>query len=340
MIAHEVPSMMNVVVLHGFVPEGAGQDEADVLVQVEAVCSALETLGHRPRAHALHMDLQAAIDEMVSAGPQLVFNLVESIGGTGKFIHFAPSVLEYLRIPFTGSGADAILLTSNKLLAKKFLDRGGIRTPPWFEKGTSALGVPRSPFPAGTCLVKSVWEHASIGIDGDSLVEARGPGDLIDPIRSREESLGGEWFAETFIEGREFNVSLIEDEGRVRVLPCAEIRFRGFPPDVPKIVGYRAKWETDSFEYVNTQRDFELGAEDSELLHRLGEISKACWHLFGLRGYARVDFRVDRAGIPWVLEVNANPCLSPDAGFIAAASKAGWSYADVIGKIICSARFK
>ena len=72
----------------------------------------------------------------------------------------------------------------------------------------------------------------------------------------------------------------------------------------------------------------------SELLARLQHLAGACWRLFGLRGYARVDFRVDRQGQPWILEINANPCLSPDAGFVAAAGRAGLSYEAMLQRIL------
>jgi D-alanine-D-alanine ligase len=73
-------------------------------------------------------------------------------------------------------------------------------------------------------------------------------------------------------------------------------------------------------------------------LGRLRELARQCWQLFALRGYARVDFRVDPQGRPWVLEVNTNPCLSPDAGFLAAAAQAGLSPMDVIRRIVEGAR--
>jgi D-alanine-D-alanine ligase len=60
----------------------------------------------------------------------------------------------------------------------------------------------------------------------------------------------------------------------------------------------------------------------------------ACWHTFGLKGYARVDMRVDADENVYVLEVNANPCISPDSGFISAAVHAGYSHAEVISHII------
>ena len=63
-------------------------------------------------------------------------------------------------------------------------------------------------------------------------------------------------------------------------------------------------------------------AIDTPLVDWLRALAVECWNLFGLRGYARVDFRIDRQGQPWILELNANPCLSPDAGFAAALAKA------------------
>jgi GNAT superfamily N-acetyltransferase len=108
----------------------------------------------------------------------------------------------------------------------------------------------------------------------------------------------------------------------VCALPPAEIDFSAFPPAKPRIVGYAAKWETETFESVHTPRRFEFSSGDASLLDRLRALAVDCWRLFGLAGYARVDFRVDAAGQPWILEVNANPCLSPGAGFAAALARA------------------
>jgi D-alanine-D-alanine ligase len=76
------------------------------------------------------------------------------------------------------------------------------------------------------------------------------------------------------------------------------------------------------------QEPFHSGPEDTILISELKRLAIECWKVFGLRGYARVDFRVDTQGRPWILEINANPCLSPDAGFAAAAAYAGISYPD------------
>jgi GNAT superfamily N-acetyltransferase len=100
------------------------------------------------------------------------------------------------------------------------------------------------------------------------------------------------------------------------------------------MVGYRAKWDPASFEYQHTPRRFDFPPEDTPLLLRLRELCLQCWELFTLGGYARVDFRVDHQGNPWILEVNANPCLSPDAGFAAALGQAGISFDQAIAQIL------
>lgn len=121
------------------------------------------------------------------------------------------------------------------------------------------------------------------------------------------------------------------------MLPLAEIIFRDFPAQKPRLVGYRAKWDEPSFEYRNTVRRFVDEHEESVLCAALRQIASRCWDIFRLRGYARVDFRVDADGRPWVLEVNANPCLSADAGFAAALEQADISIDDAIRRIIAHA---
>ena len=122
--------------------------------------------------------------------------------------------------------------------------------------------------------------------------------------------------------------------GRAAAAPPAEIDFSAFPPGKPRIVGYAAKWRDDCFEFQHTPRRFDFDPSDGPLLERLRGLARECWRLFGLRGWARVDFRVDAAGQPWILEVNANPCLSPDAGFAAALARASISFDEAIRRIL------
>ncbi len=315
-----------VAVLYGAVGAGAGLDEEDALVEVEVVQRTLAGLGFTPVPMPLGLNLAEARARLVAAKPAFVFNLVESVAGQGRLIALGPTLLEALGLSYTGASANAVWLTSQKTLAKRLMAGAGIATPPWVEAG-------RTPEFPGPYIVKSVWEHASIGIDGDSImVEARRLPAL---LRRRQRQFGGEWFVERFIDGREFNLSLLAGADAVEVLPPAEMRFVDYPAGKPRIVDYAAKWHVGSFEYVNTVRRFDFPEADRALLDLVAGAARACWELFGLAGYARVDIRVDELGTPWVLEVNINPCLSPDAGFLAAAARAGLGLPAVIERILC-----
>jgi len=122
------------------------------------------------------------------------------------------------------------------------------------------------------------------------------------------------------------------------VLPPCETLFTDWRPEKPRIVGYAAKWRPESFEYRHTRRRLSFPAEDRKLLRELGELALRCWELFGIAGYARVDFRVDAEGRPWILEVNPNPCLTDETGLAGAAEVAGLAPADVVERIVVAAR--
>jgi D-alanine-D-alanine ligase len=322
-----------VAIVYGRVRPDAPPDEQDALVQVNAVRAALGRLGYQAIDVPLTLDLGVSAAVLRSSAPLLAFNLTETINGHGRLIHLAPSLLDSLGIPYTGAPAEAIYLTSHKILAKRALACAGIDTPPW---AAAARGAP--PFPP-PYIVKSIWEHASIGMEDSSV--AGDPSALAAEIERRAVREGIEnLFVEGYIEGREFNLGLLSapDAAGQQVLPPAEIQFVGYPEGKPRVVGYRAKWVDGSFEYGSTRRRFSFPPEDQPLLAALADRARECWELFGLRGYARVDFRVDEAGRPWILEINANPCIAPDAGFLAAAGRAGVSIDEVVARIIADTK--
>ena len=323
---------MRVIILHSDVGSCASADEQDVLTQVESVSAALKSLGHEALPMPLCLDLDTAARQLREAACELVFNLVETVGGQGRLIHLAPALLDSMNKPYTGAGTEATFLSSNKLAAKKLLHAHRLSTPGWASlTGSSWTG----PFPAGSpFIIKSVWEHASVGLEEGSVVSPLTMGELREEIRRRLGELGSDAFAERYIDGREFNLSILAGKNGPEVLPPAEIEFIGYGDDRFRIVGYRDKWDESAYEYHNTPRRFGFGPEDRLLLLSLKRMALRCWHLFGLRGYARVDYRVDREGKPWILEINSNPCLSPDSGFTAAAEQARLRYEEVVGRIV------
>ncbi|MCG3132141.1 MAG: D-alanine--D-alanine ligase [Phycisphaerae bacterium] len=343
---------MNVLILHDELPPDARPDELDVFTQVRAIGAALEALGHRGSAAGVTLDL-AALQRRLCEAPacDVVVNLVESLARRMRLAPCVPALLDALGVPYTGVPTEGLFLTCGKTTAKRHLAQCGIATPSWVEEGGGEAD-PSAPFAPGKYIVKSVWEHASLGLDDDAIVEVSTADELRRVIRSRRDRLGGEAFAEAYINGREFNLALLESapeptaprratvthqRGVAEVLPPAEITFVDYVPGKPKIVGYAAKWAEDSFEYHRTPRGFAFPPEDAALVRRLRELALRCWDVFRLRGYARVDFRVDERGTPWVLEINANPCLSPDAGYMAAAAEAGLTFRDVVDRLLHAA---
>jgi len=320
-----------IVILHSDVAPDASEDELDCLRQADTIAGALRQLGYDPVLMPFVLDLGQTIKALNSLRPDLVFNLVETVDSKGSLIHLAPALLDHLQIPYTGSGTDAIFLTSNKPLAKKIMYEAGILTPGWITNTGTRFGYALTE----TYIVKASWEHASIGLDYDSVITFADTARLLAAMKDRRQKIGGEFFAEAYIDGREFNIALISGpSGELKVLPPAEMLFIDYAPDKLKLVDYRAKWVEDSFEYNNTRRTMDFRPEDAFLISQLKDIAKNCWHLFGLRGYARVDFRVDKDGNPWVLEINANPCLSLDAGFAVAIEIAGIKYHKAIEYIV------
>jgi D-alanine-D-alanine ligase len=322
-----------IVVLFGQVPAGARPDEQDVLVEVEQVCGALSTLGYEPISLPLTLDLKSAADRLRELHPAAVFNLVESIEGQDRLLYLATTLLDYLGLAYTGSPSDAMFMASNKVVAKRLLSKAGIATPEWAGLEEALAGGPGFDPPY---LVKSVWDNGSQGLerlfpDRDQLLDRLNAGRISAAAHSpRREDV----FVESYIEGREFNISVLEKESEPESLPPAEMLFVDYPADKPRIVGYAAKWDPASFDYQHTVRRFDFQRTEQPLLDELCDLACACWRELGIQGYSRVDFRVDSLGQPWVLEVNPNPCLSPNAGLAAAAARAGLCYEDLVQRIL------
>ena len=321
---------MRTLILHDLVPADAPPHSLDTLVQVDAVSTALRSRGHQVDTFALTLDLGALDRRLADDPPDVVFNLVESLGGSDLAAAAAVTLLEARAVEFTGSGSAALALSNDKLVAKAHMKALAIPTPSWV-----GLDDPRA-FAPGRYIVKAVAEHASFGIDDSAIVDLVSHEDALAAIRERSQRLGCACFAERFVDGREFNLSLLEDASGLTVLPPAEIDFARFPAGKPKVVGYAAKWAERSFEFVNTPRRFDL-PDDDALLSALCTLAERTFRGFHARGYARVDFRVDETG-PTVLELNTNPCLSPDAGFAAALVRADVPFADAIERIVERAR--
>lgn len=314
-----------VVILINALTADAKEDELDVLDQASFAEEALEKLGYETERLFMDLNLAETGDQLRKIKPAFVFNLVESLEKNGKLIHLAPSLLEHLQIPFTGCGSEPMFITSNKPLSKKIMKAAGLPTPELIENFKTQKLNSKLQY-----IAKPIWEDASVGISDENILS--GDQQIIQSFLDKHSEM--EYFFEEYIPGREFNISVLGGLSGPEVLPIPEIIFKNFPEGKPKIIGYSAKWDESTFEYHNTNRIFGLENKEPELAEKLKQICLDSWNLFNLKGYARVDLRVDEDGNPWILEINANPCLSEDAGFYAATKEAGYEFDTVIKRII------
>ncbi len=321
---------MTIGIIHNRpIPQGEPNWESslDVMVQVEAIGAALGELGHTYATIPFDRDLAAFVAQLGREEVDIAFNLCESVDDDPLLIGHPAAVLELLGLPFTGSSAMALMLSTDKVLCKRAMQAAGIPTPGFFlyEGGRVAL-PPGLTFPL---LMKPRWQDASIGIDQESLL--RSPAGIEQALAAHYQRFGP-LVVEEYLAGREFNVALL-GYPEPRVMPLAEIDFTGFPAELFRIVGYRAKWDETSPEYSTTNRVFPDNLP-AALAAELRRVAAECFHLFDLRDYGRVDMRLDGKGRVQVLEINANPCLSPDAGFAAAVTASGLDYTAMVGELL------
>jgi len=325
---------VKVVILHEAVAVDARADELDVLDQVAAVAAALAHLGHQHEALPMTGDLQAAERQLQELAPDVVCNLVESIDGDGRALYLAPELLERLGLRFTGNGSRATRDAASKIESKRVLAAHDLPTPAWLSQQQLRAGAVVQP---ERYILKSVFEHGSLGLDQGCVLFADDAAQLLLELESRVERFGGSAFVEGYVHGREFNLALLQNGLEVQHLPPAEICFAGAMAQGVRIVGYQAKWQPGSTDDEDTPRSFAVAEADRELVQKLQALAMATWHAFELRGYARVDFRVDERGDPWIIDINTNPCLTSGAGFAAAVEQAGLSFAQAIEQILLTA---
>lgn len=316
---------MRVIIIHNRILSDSSPDEMDVLNQLDLVRTSLVQLGHKVEVMDIGEEIYHDIQKISKKNPDLVFNLVESVFDHNELLYLAPALLKAFHIPYTGASVEALFQTTNKAMAKKLMRRSGIPTPEWFDLDEYSRLKMNQKY-----ILKPLREDGSVDLDEEAIFL---PGDpvLLQRISELDPSC---FFIEKYIDGKEFNISLLTQSGRPEVLPAAEMIFHHYPPEKEKIIGYKAKWDPDSFEYQHTLRIFHIYEKSNELIAKMHNIALQCWEVFDLKGYARVDFRVDMNNNPFVLEINANPCISPDSGFIAAAREAGYGPEDVIEKLL------
>jgi D-alanine-D-alanine ligase len=323
-------ALVNILVVYNVVEKIERGEEDDLFAEQEIVLveqfieQALQTHGHRTAAVPIRDDLWGPLTQY-DPNEWLIFNLCESFRNKTYLEPYIISVFEHLGFRYTGSNRRTLATCLNKARAKEILQAHGISTAP-YQVLTPYTIDRRINYPI---FVKPVSEDASIGITLNSVVHDDRA--LRRQVRYIWDKYHEPALCEEFIDGREFNVTVLGNESP-RVLPLSEINFRHIANPFARIVSFRAKWVSTSEEYLKTPPTCPARISDA-LRTRIEDVARRAYTAMGLHDYGRVDIRV-KNGVPYVLEVNPNADLSPDAGIARAARVAGMSYADLADEIV------
>jgi D-alanine-D-alanine ligase len=314
--------------------EGLAHGEADDSLAAAAVLDAVRGVeracgdnGWDALALAAPEEPVALIAALRGSGADLVFNLVEALRGEVRLEAAVAWLYELCGVAYTGSPPLSLSLCLQKPLARAVLQAAGVPVPAGrlLERGDEPLDALRPPL-----IVKPSREDASHGITLESV--ARDEAAARRRARYVIERYQQPALVEEFIDGRELNVSILGEGESSTVMPLAEIDYSEFPAG-PRLITYAAKWVEESAECRGSKpvaaRDL-----DDETAGRVREVALGAYRTLGLRDYGRVDLRLDPSGAPFVLDVNSNPDISPDAGLAKAAARGGLSYPQLIARVV------
>ena len=302
-------------------PAGESPDLQDVTAQADFLRKHL-CAAHRMDFIQFDGDITDFISRLKNI--DVVWNLFESFKGKEEDQHLGAAAIELAGVPYTGSRLDALVLCSDKRITKAVFAGEGVQVPRLY-KGIAAEN--------SQWIVKPAKLHGSVGISDSSVMD----GAMVRDAVAADSSLiakPAELIIEDYIDGEEYSASLLDMGKGLKTIAVAKMQFVNYPEGRPHILGYDSKWDENSADYTHTVRTFTV---DKVLVSKIAQIAERCGRILGLGGFARIDFRMDRAGKLYVIDVNPNPGLGEDSGFIAACVHAGISIEDSLNYIINAA---
>ncbi|HSR14563.1 MAG TPA: hypothetical protein VLL51_02345 [Gemmatimonadales bacterium] len=309
--------------------EGVPEKEINVWKTEYDVVSTLRRLGHEVRPLGVQFELNPIRQAVEEWQPHVVFNLLEEFHGETTFDQNVASYLELLRVAYTGCNPRGMVIARGKALSKKLLAYHRIRVPAFavYPRGRKVRRPAHLRFPV---IVKSLIEHASVGIARASVVDSDEK--LAERVAFVHERIGTDAIAEQYIDGRELYVGVIGNT-RLTVLPTWELEFGNVPPNTPLIATERVK---HSLEYQDRWKILQGPAKElpPEVVKQIPNLTRRIFRTLELDGYARIDYRLSPAGELYFLEANPNPEIAEREEFAQAAVHAGIPYPELLERIL------
>lgn len=309
--------------------------EREIALTSDAVERILAEAGRRVSRLQLEPPLSSAAAQLEAVPPgTTVFNLFEGFPGDSHSEVQVGLLLRRLELRATGCPPLAMHLGLHKDLCKQVLRGAGLPTAD-FATVRRREDLERSlPFPYPV-FMKPVTDDASLGISPENV--ARDPAGFARRGRELLERFGSGLMVEPFLEGREFNCSVLEAPASgEEALPPSLVDYSDLPEGHPPVLTFAAKWEESSPIFLKTPTVCPAPAEP-ERVESVRELALRAYRLVRCRGYARVDFREDGQGRLHILEVNPNPDFSPSAGLAKQARARGLDYRELVLRVLASA---
>jgi len=296
--------------------------EADVM-------ESLLRLGHSVETLAVFDNVTHIVEKLNTCVPDVVFNLSESFHHNRAHEPNIPALLELLKVRYTGSGPDALLLCKDKAITKKVLAYHHVRVPGFVvsHRLSPLRRLKRFKFPA---FVKPRYEESSDGISKASF--ARDEREAIERAQFIHQKFDCDALIEEYIDGRELYISVLGSR-RLTVFPPREVFFDNMPADVPRFATYHAKWN-DTYRKKWGIANGAARELPPEVERDLRKIARNVYGWLKIRGCGRLDVRLTSTGELFVIEVNPNPSLSQDEDFAQSAAAAGMDYDALITAIL------
>jgi D-alanine-D-alanine ligase len=292
------------------------------------VVSTLRSMGHDVRPLGVQEEIKPVREAIEGFKPHVVFNLLEQFHHEPVYDQHIPSLLELMKIPYTGCNPRGLILARGKDQSKALVHYRRVAVPA-FAVFPMRRKVKRPARLALPLIVKSLSEDSSRGISQASVVDTDEK--LVERVAFIHDQVGTAAIAEQYIEGREIYVSVLGNN-RLRALPVWELKF-GTMGGARHIATEKAKHDVNYQERVGI---VDGPAEDltPEVLAHIQRVAKRIYRTLALDGYARIDFRLTADGTPYFIEANPNPEIAKTQEFATAAGHDGLDYPALLHRIL------
>ncbi|EKD27395.1 MAG: hypothetical protein ACD_79C00737G0003 [uncultured bacterium] len=312
----------NIAIIFSDIPSDGSRHPDDsaesTVIEIEKALKPLKTRIIRIPYPCSKKDILKIIGDLIKFKIDYVFNFCEEVNNNSYYEASIVSILDVLEIPYSGNKPETLFFCRDKMRVSSFLSGFSIPVPKAYvvnhESEIQNLDTPK--------IIKPCCEDGSLGISRENVCKTTK--ELKNAFNKMKKIIHGPAIIEDFIAGGEINVSVLGS----RAFAVSEVVYN-FNDSHPNILTYEAKWDSESPIYKNSTTRCPAQIPE-KLALKVKSIAEEVFKILNMRHYARVDFRLKDGKYPYVIDVNPNPCIAPDSGFVKALKTYSLNYKKII----------